>query len=97
VEDDAISGPGYVRVLGVRGTAILALVLFAAGALAGGALWGILGCPRALGLALAAAAVGLGTFLSRLLVAPGPDASRALYRAGILFGLVPPLGLLFPR
>ncbi len=97
VEEDASSGPGYVRALGVRGAAVLSVAVFTAGGLAGVLLWHGLGRPLGLGLALAAAAVGLGSFLSRVVRDPGPGSSRALYRAGILFGLAPPLGLLLPR
>jgi len=97
VEEDASSGPDYASVLGARGTASLSVALFAAAALTAVLLWQSLGRPRGFGLALVASVVGLGFFLSRLLRQPGPRQSRALYRAAILFGLVPGLGLLLPR
>jgi len=97
VEDDAASGPGYASALGTRGTAVLGVALFAVAALAGVRLWQGLGCPCGFGLALAVSAVGLGPFLARLLREPGPGSSRAIYRASIVFGLMPPLGLLLPR
>ena len=97
VEEDASSGPGYVRALGMRGTAILSVVLFAAAALAGMFLWQALGRPHALGVVLVGAAGGLGFLLLRLLREPGAQHARVLYRAGILFGLAPALGLLLRR
>jgi 4-hydroxybenzoate polyprenyltransferase len=97
VEEESSWGPGYARALGARGTAVLSVALFAAAALAAMLLWLGLGRPRSFGLALVAAVGGLGFFLVRLLREPGPLRSRALYRAGILFGLAPALGLLLPR
>ena len=94
VNEEPPPGPGYARALGARGTAVLSAVLFAAATLAAVSLWLGLGRPRSFGVALATAASGLGFFLVRLLRDPGPRQSRALYRAGILFGLVPALGLL---
>jgi 4-hydroxybenzoate polyprenyltransferase len=97
VEEEATSGPGYARALGTRGAAVLSVALFAAAALAAVLVWLVLGRPRAFGVALVAAVGGLGFFLAQLLRDPGPQHSRALYRAGILFGLAPALGLLLPR
>ena len=97
VEEDASSGPGYTRALGMRGTTVLSVVLFAAAALAATFLWQELGRPPALGVALVGAAGGLGFFLVRLLREPGAQQARVLYRAGILFGLAPALGLLLSR
>ena len=97
VEEDTRSGPGYARVLGTRGTAVLSAALFTAATLAVLFLWQILARPRAFGLVIAVAGAGLGFFLARLLREPGARHARALYRAGILFGLAPALGLLLPR
>jgi len=97
VEEDRCSGPGYARTLGTRGTAVLSAALFAAATLAVLLLWQILGRPRAFGVAIAAAGAGLGFFLARLLREPGARHAGALYRAGILFGLAPAVGLLLPR
>ena len=94
VEEEPPSGPGYARALGARGTAILGTALFAAAGLAAVLLWLELDRPRWFGVALMVAAGGLGFFLGRLLREPGPQRSRALYRAGILFGLAPAAGLL---
>jgi 4-hydroxybenzoate polyprenyltransferase len=97
VEEDASSGPGYARTLGTRGTAVLSAALFAAATVAALVVWQILGRPHAFGVAVAAAGAGLWFFLARLLREPGARHARALYRAGILFGLVPALGLLLAR
>ena len=97
VEEDTDSGPGYARALGTRGTAVLSTALFAAATLAALLLWQVLGMPRGFGVVIAAAGAGLGYFLARLLREPGARHARALYRAGILFGLAPALALLLPR
>ena len=97
VEEEPASGPGFARALGARGTALLGIALFALAGLATVRLWLGLGRPRSLGVALVAAAGGLGFFLARLLREPGPARSRTLYRAGILFVLAPALGLLLRR
>ena len=96
-EEEASRDPGYARALGARGTAVLGSALFALAGLAAACLWLVLGRPRTFGMALVAAAAGLGFFLARLLREPGPPRSRALYRAGIVFGLAPALGLLLRR
>jgi hypothetical protein len=96
-DEEPPSGPGYAHALGARGTAVLSVALFAAAAVAAALLWLELGRPRSLGVALLAAAGGLGFFLARLTRDPCPQRARALYRAGILFALVPPLGLLLSR
>ncbi len=93
-EEEPSLGPGYARALGAEGTAVLSLALFAAAALVAALLWVALGRPRSLGGALLAAAVGAGYFLARLLRDPGPEPARSLYRAGIVFALVPALGLI---
>ena len=93
-EEEPSGDPGYARALGAAGTAVLAVALFAAAALAAVLLWLELGQPSSLGMALAGAVGGLAFFLVRLLREPGPQQSRALYRAGILFGLAPAVGLL---
>jgi 4-hydroxybenzoate polyprenyltransferase len=97
VEEDTSSGPGYARALGTHGTAVLSAALFTAATVAALVLWQILGRPHAFGVAVAAAGAGLWFFLARLLREPGARHARALYRAGILFGLAPALGLLLPR
>jgi 4-hydroxybenzoate polyprenyltransferase len=97
VEDDGSLGPGYARALGARGTAALSTALFAAAGLAAALLWQALGRPSSFGVALVGAFVGLGFFLVRLVREPGPRQAHVLYRAGILFGLAPALGLLLPR
>jgi len=86
--------PGYAALLGARGTAVLSAALFAAAAFTAVLIWLDLGRPGPFGLALAAAAGGLGFFQVRMLREPGPRHSRALYRAGILFGLAPAVGVL---
>lgn len=97
VEEDASSGPGYARALGTRGTAVLSAILFTAATLTALVLWQILGRPHAFGVAVAAAGAGLWFFLVRLLREPEGRHAGALYRAGILFGLAPAMGLLLPR
>jgi 4-hydroxybenzoate polyprenyltransferase len=97
VEEELSSGPGYAHALGARGTAVLSVALFAAAGLAAMLLWLGLGRPRSFGVALVAGLGGLAFFLARLLHEPGPRQSRALYRAGIVFGLAPALGLLLRR
>jgi len=96
-EEDGPLGPGYARVLGVRGTAALGAALFATAALVGAVLWLALGRPSAFGGALVGAAASLTFFLVRQLRDPGPGSARSLYRAGIVLALVPPLGLLVGR
>jgi 4-hydroxybenzoate polyprenyltransferase len=93
-EEDGPLGPGYARALGARGTAILGAVLFAAAALVAVLLWGVLGRPPVFGGALVAASAGMAFFLARLLRDRGSVSARSLYRAGIVFALVPALGLL---
>jgi len=97
VEEDRSFGPGYARALGTRGTAVLSAALFTGATVAALLLWQMLGRPPAFGTAIAAAGAGLGFFLARLLREPGSRHAGALYRAGILFGLTPALGLLLPR
>jgi len=97
VEEDVSSGPGYARALGTRGTAVLSTALFTVAVAAAILLWTVLGWPRGYGVTLVAAVAGLGYFLARLLLQPGLRHARSLYRAGILFGLAPALGLLLPR
>jgi len=94
VEEEPSGGAGYARALGAGGIAVLSVALFAAAALAAVLLWLKLGQPCSFGVALAGAIGGLGLFLVRMLREPGPRHSRALYRAGILFGLAPAVGLL---
>jgi len=94
-EEESPLGPGYARVLGARGTAALSAALFAAATLAAGVLWVRLGQPRTFLLVLLATIAGLAIFLARLALEPGPRRSRSLYRAGILFGLMPAAGVLF--
>jgi hypothetical protein len=96
-EEEPPQGPGYARALGAAGTAVLSLALFASAAFVATLLWLALGRPRALGGALMAAAAGAGYFLARLLRNPGPQHGRSLYRAGIVFALVPALGLILRR
>ena len=96
-EEEGPLGPGYARALGARGTAVLGSALFATAGLAAALLWLALGRPAAFGGALVGAATGLAFFLARLLRDRGPAATRALYRAGIAFALVPALGLLVGR
>jgi 4-hydroxybenzoate polyprenyltransferase len=96
-EEDGPLGPGYARALGARGTAALGTALFATAALVGTLLWLELGRPPAFGGALVGAAAGLTFFLAQQLRDPGPGRARALYRAGIILALVPPLGLLVGR
>ena len=85
---------GYAALLGARGTAILSSALFAAAAIAAASIWLDLGRPAPFGVVLAAAAGGLGFLQARLMREPGPRHARALYRAGILFGLAPAVGIL---
>lgn len=93
-EEEGPLGPGYARALGARGTAVLGTALFAGAALAAMLLWLGLGRPYAFGGALVGATVGLSIFLVRLLRDRGPVSARSVYRAGIVFALVPALGLL---
>jgi 4-hydroxybenzoate polyprenyltransferase len=79
------------------GNARVSAALFALAALAAALLWLALGQPRSFGVALLAAAMSLGFFLARRLRDPGPQRARTFYRAGILFALVPALGLLLSR
>jgi len=97
VEADTSSGPGYARALGTRGTGVLSAALFTAATFAALLLWQVLGRPRAFGVTVAIAGAGLAFFLARLLREPGARQADALYRAGILFGLIPALGLLLSR
>ena len=96
-EEDGPLGPGYARALGAGGTAVLAAALFAAAALVAGLLWLVLGRPGAFGGALLGAGAGMAFFLARLLRDRGSVSARALYRAGIVFALIPALGLLVGR
>jgi 4-hydroxybenzoate polyprenyltransferase len=96
-EEEPPLGPGYARALGAEGTAVLSLALFAMAALVAALLWLALGRPRSLGGALVAAATGAGYFLARLRRDPGPQPARSIYRAGIVFALVPALGLILRR
>ena len=96
-EEEGPLGPGYARTLGARGTAVLASALFATATLAAGALWQVLDRPVAFGGTLMGAAAGMGFFLVRLLRDRGPASARSVYRAGIVFALVPALGLLLGR
>lgn len=93
-EEESPLGPGYARALGARGTSALSVALFTAAALALVVLWEGLGQPRSFLLVLMATVAGLAFFLARLSGEPGPRQSRSLYRAGILFGLMPGVGLL---
>jgi 4-hydroxybenzoate polyprenyltransferase len=96
-EEEGPLGPGYARALGAGGTAVLGAALFATAALAAALLWLVLDRPAAFGGALAGAAAGLSLFLCRLLRERGPASARSVYRAGIVFALVPALGLLVGR
>ena len=96
-EEEGPLGPGYARTLGATGTALLASALYATAALAVAVLWLVLGRPVAFGGALVGAAAGLSLFLARLLRDRGPASARSIYRAGIVFALVPALGLLLGR
>jgi len=96
-EEEGPLAPGYARALGARGTAVLGTALFAGAALAAATLWLVLGRPFAFGGALVAATAGLSIFLRRLLRDRGPVSARSVYRAGIVFALVPALGLLVGR
>jgi 4-hydroxybenzoate polyprenyltransferase len=93
-EDEGPLGPGYARVLGARGTAVLGTALFAAAAGVAGLLWGVLDRPAVFGGALVGAAAGMAFFLARLLRDGGSSSARSVYRAGIVFALLPALGLL---
>jgi len=93
-EEEGTLRPGYARALGARGTAVLGAALFAAAALVAALLWQVLGRPLVFGGALLVAAAGLAFFLARLLRDRGAVSARSLYRAGIVFALVPALGLL---
>lgn len=96
-EEEGPLGPGYARALGARGTAVLGAALFAMAGLAAALLWVVLDRPAAFGGALVGAAAGLSVFLARLLRDRGPASARSLYRAGIVFALMPALGLLVGR
>jgi len=96
-EEEGPLGPGYARALGARGTAVLGAALFATAALAAALLWLVLDRPGPFGGALVAAAAGLSLFLARQLRGRGPASARSLYRAGIVFALMPALGLLVGR
>ncbi|HET6982849.1 MAG TPA: UbiA family prenyltransferase [Myxococcaceae bacterium] len=96
-EEDAPLGPGYARALGAGGTAVLGTALFATAALAAVLLWLVLGRPWVFGGALVGAAAGMAFFLARLLRDRGSVSARSLYRAGIVFALIPALGLLVGR
>jgi 4-hydroxybenzoate polyprenyltransferase len=96
-EEDGPLGPGYARVLGARGTAVLGTALFTTATLVAVLLWLVLGRPWAFGGALVMAAAGMAVFLARLLRDRGSVSARTLYRAGIVFALVPALGLLVGR
>jgi 4-hydroxybenzoate polyprenyltransferase len=96
-EDDGPLGPGYAHALGARGTAVLGAGLFATAALVAVWLWLVLGRPWVFGGALLGAAAGMAFFLARLLRDRGSVSGRSLYRAGIVFALIPALGLLVGR
>ncbi|HTO96760.1 MAG TPA: hypothetical protein VMK66_06915, partial [Myxococcales bacterium] len=96
-EEEGPLGPGYARTLGAGGTAVLGAALFATAALAGALLWLMLDRPVVFGGALVGAAAGLSLFLRRLLRDRAPASGRSVYRAGIVFALVPALGLLVGR
>ena len=96
-EEEGPLGPGYARALGARGTAVLGAALFATAALAAALLWLVLDRPAPFGGALVGADAGLSLFLARLLRDRGPASARSLYRAGIVFALMPALGLLVGR
>jgi hypothetical protein len=96
-EEEGPLGPGYARALGARGIAVLGAALFATAALVAALLWLVLGRPWAFGGALVGAAAGMAFFLARLLRDRGSVSARSLYRAGIVFALVPALGLLVGR
>jgi 4-hydroxybenzoate polyprenyltransferase len=96
-QEEGPLGPGYARALGARGTALLGAALFAAAALAAVLLWLVLDRPAPFGGALIGAAAGLSLFLARLLRDQGPGSARSLYRAGIVFALIPAVGLLVGR
>ena len=96
-DEEGPLGPGYARALGARGTAVLGAALFATAALAAALLWLVLDRPAPFGGALVGAAAGLSLFLARLLRDRGPASARSLYRAGIVFALMPALGLLVGR
>jgi 4-hydroxybenzoate polyprenyltransferase len=93
-EEEGPLGPGYARALGARGTAVLGTALFAAAAVVAGLLWGVLDRPGVFGGALMGAAAGMALFLARLLRDGGSSSARSVYRAGIVFALLPALGLL---
>lgn len=96
-EEDGPLGPGYARALGAGGTAVLGAALFATAALVAVLLWLVLGRPWVFGGALLGAAAGMAFFLARLLRDRGSVSARSLYRAGIVFALIPALGLLVGR
>jgi len=96
-EEEGPLGPGYARALGARGTAVLGAALFATAAVIAVLLWQVLGRPWVFGGALLSAAAGMAFFLARLLRDAGPLSARSLYRVGIVFALVPALGLLVGR
>ena len=96
-EEDGPLGPGYAQALGARGTAVLGAGLFATAALVAVLLWLVLGRPWVFGGALLGAAAGMAFLLARLLRDRGSVSARSVYRAGIVFALIPALGLLVGR
>jgi 4-hydroxybenzoate polyprenyltransferase len=91
---DRADGPGYATILGARGTALAASLLFLGAAAAGGALWLALERPEAFGCTLLVTSAALAFLLVRLVARPTPELARPLYVAGMAFFLLPLLALM---